>query len=518
MDIDLDIENVKLSKLEEKVIISIFSIVIILGIFGNLLVIWTVLFNKQMRTSNNVIIINLAISDLILCFFSIPFNAYKTLRHTWAFGNFLCRLTPFFQATNVFVSSMSITAIALDRYIHIVCAVRLRQSTAKSAEIRTYFSMAICALIWVFAFLLSSPLFYYNTTTHISVSFNENGLHAAPSLETLPSTTLEESLLPFTSTTTLGTTIPLASSTTKTPSSQNLTDSFLVLDDNDYQLSIYHCVEKWQNHKTRMIYSYSSLLIQYILPIVIVGAAYMSIWWKLESHRSKLRKHTDTFSITDLNTKQAAAAVKTNTLNINDVHTPTSMNSKKKSLNNEGKNRRRKMNILLMSISIIFAVSWLPLNIFNILSDLKLSIIKPGHTYFLVNAICILLGMSSAVSNPCLYGAFNENFRRQYSRLFNRICARLVWFGKASSLDDAEPINENTYNNKRVQHSLKSFDKCYNKSAEQNRLMGNNNANNVNYNNSNSLAINNTNYHSNQKEIINKNENDLKEEIVNEMQ
>jgi neuropeptide Y receptor len=60
-------------------------------------------------------VLNLAISDLTLCIFSIPFNAYKTLRHLWIFGGFLCKFAPFFQASNVFVSTFSITAIALDR-------------------------------------------------------------------------------------------------------------------------------------------------------------------------------------------------------------------------------------------------------------------------------------------------------------------------------------------------------------------------------------------------------------------
>ena len=109
--------NSKLKDDEEKILITIFSIVIILGIFGNLLVIWTILLNKNMRTTNNLFILNLAISDLTLCFFSIPFNVYKTLRHSWIFGDFLCRLAPFFQASNVFVSSMNITAIALDRFL-----------------------------------------------------------------------------------------------------------------------------------------------------------------------------------------------------------------------------------------------------------------------------------------------------------------------------------------------------------------------------------------------------------------
>ncbi len=109
--------NMKLPPLEEKLLIAIFSIVIVFGFFGNSLVIWTVLFNRQMRTSNNLFVLNLAVSDLTLCIFSIPFNVYKTLRHTWVFGEFLCKFSPFFQASNVFISTISITAIALDRFV-----------------------------------------------------------------------------------------------------------------------------------------------------------------------------------------------------------------------------------------------------------------------------------------------------------------------------------------------------------------------------------------------------------------
>jgi hypothetical protein len=55
---------------------------------------------------------------------------------------------------------------------------------------------------------------------------------------------------------------------------------------------IYHCVENWPFHQSRMIYSYSSLLIQYILPILVVAIAYGSIWWKLNKQRKKLKNHT----------------------------------------------------------------------------------------------------------------------------------------------------------------------------------------------------------------------------------
>lgn len=139
--------------------------------------------------------------------------------------------------------------------------------------------------------------------------------------------------------------------------SQQMTTHSSVLNEennDNYVLNVNHCVENWHNHTTRMIYSYSSLLIQYILPILIVGIAYGRIWWKLKNHRRRLRKHD--FTLNDPETKQE---LKSNTFNMNDVNTQASMNIKIKrsSLNNDCNKRRRKMNILLMSISIIFAVS-----------------------------------------------------------------------------------------------------------------------------------------------------------------
>ena len=78
--------NNKLDSITEIVVILVFCIVIVCGFFGNILVICTVLTNKHMKTSGNLFTINLAISDLTLCVFSIPFMTYKALKHTWVFG------------------------------------------------------------------------------------------------------------------------------------------------------------------------------------------------------------------------------------------------------------------------------------------------------------------------------------------------------------------------------------------------------------------------------------------------
>lgn len=97
----------------------IYILMICVGFAGNLLVIVVVFCNRVMRSSpRNLFILNLAISDLILCVVTQPLNLYRMLsfRQGWQLGLPMCKLTSMVQGTNVYVSSMSITAIALDRF------------------------------------------------------------------------------------------------------------------------------------------------------------------------------------------------------------------------------------------------------------------------------------------------------------------------------------------------------------------------------------------------------------------
>lgn len=71
------------------------------------------------------------------------------------------------------------------------------------------------------------------------------------------------------------------------------------------------------------------------------------------------------------------------------------------------KKRIRKTNILLFSIAIIFGISWLPLNILNIVVDLFYPF-EDSSKFRICFAICHMIGMSSACSNPLLYGMKNS--------------------------------------------------------------------------------------------------------------
>ena len=99
-------------------IIIIYCVLILIGTAGNLLVVVAVVRNPSMRTARNIFIINLAISDLVLCLVTAPLTLVEIITQYWPLGNtpFLCKLVGVLQATNIFVSTISITAIALDRH------------------------------------------------------------------------------------------------------------------------------------------------------------------------------------------------------------------------------------------------------------------------------------------------------------------------------------------------------------------------------------------------------------------
>lgn len=80
----------------------------------------------QMRTARNLFILNLAISDLLLCLVTMPLTLVEILSKYWPLGRqpIVCKMIGTLQATSIFVSTISITAIALDRYQVIVYATR----------------------------------------------------------------------------------------------------------------------------------------------------------------------------------------------------------------------------------------------------------------------------------------------------------------------------------------------------------------------------------------------------------
>ena len=68
-------------------LVALYACMIIVGATGNLLVIFVVIRNRAMRTARNVFIVNLAISDLMLCLITMPLTLVEILYMTWQVSN-----------------------------------------------------------------------------------------------------------------------------------------------------------------------------------------------------------------------------------------------------------------------------------------------------------------------------------------------------------------------------------------------------------------------------------------------
>ena len=75
-----------------------YAFAMAVGIVGNLGVILVMMFYRHMQTTTNVYILNLAISDLLLCCSCMWIHLGKNITIVWPFGQFFCRFNAFFES------------------------------------------------------------------------------------------------------------------------------------------------------------------------------------------------------------------------------------------------------------------------------------------------------------------------------------------------------------------------------------------------------------------------------------
>ena len=102
-----------------------YFIVMFGSLIGNVLVICVVIINRQMRTVTNYLIVNMAVADLLITAFSMPvtIKLLVTSHMDWSngvFSDIICKIIPFIQSLSIASSVLSLTAIAVDRFLAIM--------------------------------------------------------------------------------------------------------------------------------------------------------------------------------------------------------------------------------------------------------------------------------------------------------------------------------------------------------------------------------------------------------------
>ncbi|XP_065312829.1 uncharacterized protein LOC135922372 isoform X2 [Gordionus sp. m RMFG-2023] len=239
----------------------------------------------------------------VLC---VPFTPLYSFIGSWVFGSFLCRVLSMAQCMSVYLSALTLTVIAYDRY-RVILYPFIPRMTMRGCLYRIMF-------MWIISTIISCPLAFFQKV----VKYPNN------------------------------------------PSR--------------------YCEEFWPSSTIRISYSVVNIMAQFILPLIFISYFYQRVSKEMSKNSKK--------QIHGLKKKAERRDIK----------------------------RKKKINIMLITMIILFSLCWLPLNFVIIFFDVNSHLVWWKY-YTLVFFLSHMLAMSSICHNPLLYAWFNPNFRNEFQNI-----------------------------------------------------------------------------------------------------
>ncbi|XP_020900018.1 octopamine receptor 1-like [Exaiptasia diaphana] len=142
---------------ESSTIAVVIEVTILLAInavafFGNFLVCLASFRNHRLRTTTNLYVIALAISDILAACITMPLTSAAIIKGRWIFGPVICGIQGFFVHFLIYASMHTMALTAINRYFRIV----------KPQKYKTLFggnrAAIFLALVWILvAFIVGLP-------------------------------------------------------------------------------------------------------------------------------------------------------------------------------------------------------------------------------------------------------------------------------------------------------------------------------------------------------------------------
>jgi 5-hydroxytryptamine receptor 1 len=129
----------------------ILTLVIMLTLVGNILVILSIFKHKALRIAQNFFLVSLAVADLTVAVFVLPFSVIYQIVGRWKFGMNLCKMWLTCDVLCCTASILHLCVIALDRYWAIT-------DPLNYARKRTHRRVLVMiGGVWVLSVTISSP-------------------------------------------------------------------------------------------------------------------------------------------------------------------------------------------------------------------------------------------------------------------------------------------------------------------------------------------------------------------------
>uniref|UniRef100_A0A3Q3N1K8 Pyroglutamylated RF-amide peptide receptor n=1 Tax=Mastacembelus armatus TaxID=205130 RepID=A0A3Q3N1K8_9TELE len=134
--------------------VIMYVVIFVLALAGNSLVIYIVVKKRTIQTATDIFICSLAVSDLLITFFCIPFTLLQNISSEWFGGVLVCKTVPFVQTTAIVTGILTMTCIAIERYQGIVFPLKMRRQYSSK---RAY---KMLGLVWIASVIVGSPMLF----------------------------------------------------------------------------------------------------------------------------------------------------------------------------------------------------------------------------------------------------------------------------------------------------------------------------------------------------------------------
>ncbi|XP_069486334.1 trace amine-associated receptor 1-like [Ambystoma mexicanum] len=116
---DLCFSTVKSPTIKLILYVLIFSL-IVATLIGNVLVVISIAYFKQLRSSTHYFVLSLAVADFLVGVTVMPYSMIRTIEGCWHFGNLFCQFHSSLDVMFCTASILHLSCIAFDRY-YAVC-------------------------------------------------------------------------------------------------------------------------------------------------------------------------------------------------------------------------------------------------------------------------------------------------------------------------------------------------------------------------------------------------------------
>ncbi|NP_001121536.1 motilin receptor [Canis lupus baileyi] len=124
------------------------------GVSGNLVTVLLIGRYRDMRTTTNLYLGSMAVSDLLILL-GLPLDLYRLWRsRPWVFGQLLCRLSLYLGEGCTYATLLHVTALSVERYLAVCRPLRARALLSRRR------ARALIAALWAVALLSAAPFFF----------------------------------------------------------------------------------------------------------------------------------------------------------------------------------------------------------------------------------------------------------------------------------------------------------------------------------------------------------------------